>query len=134
MPRKNLNLPTVEIDGQQVPVIKNINARILRRIEHEGYGLEMSNWHTCDTVHCIAGHAVNLCGSQADDLLGTIASQATLIFRAAGESHPPFFSRSYGVVSGTHEARLTANRLALAALRRLAALNPLPDNEPAETS
>jgi len=44
-----------------VPVVENLDAKILAAIEGGGK-LEMDSWHTCKTTHCRAGWAITLAG------------------------------------------------------------------------
>ncbi len=47
-----------------------------------GGSLEMENWHTCETTHCIAGWVTTLAGDAgrvAENLLGTNAAAALII-------------------------------------------------------
>lgn len=55
--------------------------------------LEMKDWHTCDTVHCIAGWAVTLHpqGKQLEQLYGTSVA-AALIFNSCEGYVPNFHS------------------------------------------
>jgi len=58
-----------------LPVIPNLDARILAAIETGPGGLEMRAWHSeCGTTHCRAGWAVKLAGAPAEaleDVIGT---------------------------------------------------------------
>jgi hypothetical protein len=45
-----------------VPVIPDIDRRILGLVESGSGRLDMSQWHTCDTTHCRAGWAITLAG------------------------------------------------------------------------
>ncbi len=46
----------------KVGVDPTLKARILEKVEAEGCKLEMADWHTCETTHCLAGWAVVLSG------------------------------------------------------------------------
>jgi uncharacterized protein YjbI with pentapeptide repeats len=48
--------------GFPIPVIDNIDARILAAISGGGV-LDMAEWHTCGATHCRAGWAVHLAGA-----------------------------------------------------------------------
>ena len=45
-----------------VPVIPDIDARILALVEANPSALDMGSWHSCETTHCRAGWAVHLAG------------------------------------------------------------------------
>jgi len=45
-----------------IPVIPDIDARILAAVEGGSGSLEMGSWHTCETTHCRAGWAIHLAG------------------------------------------------------------------------
>ena len=46
-----------------IPVIENIHVRIYTAVAADPSNLDMTTWHTCDTVHCRAGWVVHLAGS-----------------------------------------------------------------------
>src|SRR5690349_13917122 len=50
-----------------VPVVENLDAKILERISG-GCALDMSQWHTCETTHCRAGWAITLAGERGVEL------------------------------------------------------------------
>ena len=78
------SLDVASLDGAKLPSIAKIDnlfTQIHDRIK-DGCDLEMSCWHTCETVHCIAGWAVVLAGDAgrvAENLLGTNAAGALII-------------------------------------------------------
>ena len=78
------NLSCASLDGAKLPSIAKIDnlfTQIHDRIKNGG-GLEMDSWHTCETMHCIAGWAVVLAGDAgrvAENLLGTNAAGALII-------------------------------------------------------
>ncbi len=86
----DLKLPTVLIDGpawsskRYTPKLDHIDARALAEIE-KGGELNMDDYHFCNSVHCIAGWYIHLCGKQGYDLErefgGTRA--ATMIYEAS---------------------------------------------------
>jgi len=71
------------------PVVPNIDAAILGEIE-AGAGLEMDNWHTCETTHCIAGWAIVLAGKEGRDLEAAVgpAAAGALIYAASNPAAP----------------------------------------------
>ena len=50
-----------------VPVIEQLDAKILARIEANPACFDMRNWH-CGTTHCRAGHAIDLAGEAGYEL------------------------------------------------------------------
>ena len=46
----------------EIPVIENIDRKILDAVTAAGCSLDMSRWHTCATTHCRAGWAIHLAG------------------------------------------------------------------------
>lgn len=65
----------------KIAKIENLFTKILDAI-NSGGDLKMSDWHTCDTTHCIAGWAVSIAGEAgrvAENLLGTSAAGALII-------------------------------------------------------
>ena len=51
----------------KIPNIDNIHQKVLESDSKEG-GLEMGDWHTCDTTHCRAGWVVHLAGKEGYEL------------------------------------------------------------------
>ena len=81
----------------EIPVIENIDAKILAAIEAGG-GLNMWEWHTCETMHCRAGWAVHLAGDAGYALEAKVGTKiaAVLIYRASRPGQDaPDFSESY---------------------------------------
>ena len=78
------NLSCASLDGAKLPSIAKIDnlfTQIHDRIK-DGCDLEMSCWHTCETVHCIAGWAVVLAGDAgrvAESMIYTSAAGALII-------------------------------------------------------
>ena len=65
-------------DANWIPKIKNIHQAIYEAISGDN-ALEMGNWHTCETTHCIAGWVVTLAGEAGkvmEGLMGTPAAAA----------------------------------------------------------
>ena len=78
----------------EVPVVPNLDQRILEALEHGGK-LDMTNWHTCDTTHCRAGWAIHLAGEKGYELekkLGHPAAAGRMIYRASTGRSPHFFA------------------------------------------
>ena len=69
---------------REIPVVENIDAKILAAIEAGGK-LKMTDWHTCKTTHCRAGWAVTLAGEaglKLEEKFGP-AVAGTLIYHAS---------------------------------------------------
>jgi hypothetical protein len=54
-------LRVADLCVDDVPIIENIDSKILAEIEGGGT-LNMSDWHTCETTHCRAGWAITIAG------------------------------------------------------------------------
>ena len=78
----------------EVPVIENLDARILAAISQDGCRLDMATWHGCETTHCRAGWAIHLAGPAGYELeRATNARQAgAAIYRASTGRVPHFFA------------------------------------------
>ena len=91
--RTNLS-DTIKIDPSEIPIIPQIDAKILAAIEAGG-ALNMDAWHTCETTHCRAGWAVHLAGKAGYDLQDKVGPQraGAMIYRASrpGKPAPWFF-------------------------------------------
>jgi hypothetical protein len=93
----------------EVPVVPNLDQRILAAITREGGHLEMSAWHTCETTHCRAGWAIHLAGAAGRELEARVGSEraGAMIYKASTGRVPYFFA---------------SNALALADIQRNSAL------------
>jgi len=86
---------------QDIPVIPNIDAKILAAIDAGGR-LDMSAWHGprdewCGTTHCRAGWAVHLAGEKGKKLQDRVGPHLAglLIYRASRPGMPtPWFFAS----------------------------------------
>lgn len=111
-----LLLSKYNIDDNFVPTIKNINSKILERVQ-DGRNLDMDTVHgdeadqiymgyiddedyietaSCSTTHCIAGWAVHEAGKKGytlEELLGW-STAATLIFAKSGSEIPNFYDEA----------------------------------------
>ena len=96
-----------------VPVVENLDAKILQAIEAGG-ALDMSTWHSCETTHCRAGWAIHLAGPDGYALeakLGGPELAGRAIYRASTGRSPYFY---------------TTNERALEDIRRCAAEDAAP--------
>jgi hypothetical protein len=110
-----------------VPVVEDLDAKILARITAAPESFHMSDWHTnregtpvvaeagastCGTTHCRAGHAIELAGAAGYALERAISPAAAggLIYILSTGRHPDFYSNT---------------ETALADIRRCAAVGPL---------
>jgi uncharacterized protein YjbI with pentapeptide repeats len=90
------NLETLaKVDPKDIPVVENIDAKILAAIEAGGT-LNMGSWHTCETTHCRAGWAIHLAGEAGYALEKRFGPQhaGAMIYRASrpGQHAPHFFA------------------------------------------
>ena len=83
------NLRSADLSGAKIPVIANIDAKILEAITAGG-ALQMDQWHTCETTHCRAGWAIHLAGEPGRALEVAIGSNAAgaLIYAASRPRKP----------------------------------------------
>jgi len=80
-----------------VPVVENLDSRILQAVTVGGGKLDMGAWHTCETTHCRAGWAVHLAGAAGYELerkLGDPMLAGRAIYRASTGRVPHFFATS----------------------------------------
>ncbi len=95
----------------EVPVVENLDAKILGVVTDGGGVLDMSDWHTCDTTHCRAGWAITLAGkdgAKLEEEHGPYRAGA-MIYRASTGRVPHFFaSDSDALEDIKREAALSA--------------------------
>lgn len=97
------------LEDEHVPVVPKLASRILAIVESGEGALEMGQWHTCGTTHCLAGWAVHLAGDAGYALEAEFSNEeraGSLIWFASTGSIPCFW---------------VSNEEALADLRRRAA-------------
>jgi hypothetical protein len=94
-----------------VPVVEQIDARILEQISKPGCVLDMSQWHggedydngtACGTTHCRAGWAVMLAGADGLRLereLGSAERAAQAIYLASTGRVPHFYANNEGALA-----------------------------------
>jgi hypothetical protein len=78
-----------------VPVVENLDAKILARVESGEGKLDMSTWHSCETTHCRAGWAIHLAGKagyELEEKLGDPQYAGRAIYRASTGRSPHFFA------------------------------------------
>ena len=79
-----------------VPVVKDIDAKILAAVESGKGKLEMGSWHYCETTHCRAGWAITLAGEAGktlEDDRGPFHAGVAIYLASTGRA-PHFFDRS----------------------------------------
>ena len=97
--------------GYAIPVVADLDARMLAAVEASPDALEMARWHTCETTHCRAGWAITLAGVAGRELearIGSSAAGALIYVASTGRGQVPNWYAS--------------NEDALADIRRCAAL------------
>lgn len=85
------------LDGTKfsgVPVVKQLDQRILAILESGRGELCMGDWHTCQTTHCRAGWAVMLAGEAGQILEQQLGAETagTLIYAVSEGYVPDFFA------------------------------------------
>ena len=78
-----------------VPVVKDLEKKILKQIESNPACFDMDSWHSeCGTVHCLAGWTIALAGEEGKKLeLDLHTSTAgTLIYQKSEGFVPDFYS------------------------------------------
>ena len=77
-----------------VPVIEQLDRKILDAVTNGGGSLEMGSWHRCDTTHCRAGWAIHLAGKPGYDLEHKYGSQhaGRMLYIASTGRAPHFFA------------------------------------------
>lgn len=90
------NLSGADLSGANLPPVRqvdNLKLSILSAINAEGCALKMDRWHTCNTVHCLAGWAVTLHpeGQELENKFGTNVAGA-IIFNACCGEVPDFYA------------------------------------------
>ena len=94
----DVNLSDVNLSDAIFPPLAeiqkiSIRSMICNRVCDNPDALNMESWHTCDTVHCIAGWAVTLHpqGRLLEAIYGTSAAAALILHVCEGEV-PDFYS------------------------------------------
>ncbi len=80
----------------EVPVVPELDRKILTAIDGGTGGLNMSTWHSCETTHCRAGWAVHLAGEAGyaleKALGGSTRRAGALIYKCSVGYVPHFFA------------------------------------------
>lgn len=90
-----------------IPVILDLDAKILALVEADDTALDMSDWHTCETTHCRAGWAITLAGEagkRLEDQFGPAAAGA-LIYAASCPDLPipDFYTSNEAAIADMRE-------------------------------
>ena len=81
----------------EVPYVKNLDQKILERLELGKGELDMGVWHGCETTHCRAGWAITLAGSKGlalEKMFGSGTAGALLYAKAYPDLPIPNFFAS----------------------------------------
>ena len=57
-----------EFKVPKVPIIPNIHKKVYAAVTAPNHGLDMGDWHTCETTHCRGGWVVTLAGEAGKEL------------------------------------------------------------------
>ena len=77
----------------KVPVVENLDKKVLKAVGKAGENLNMEDWH-CGTTHCRAGWAITLAGEEGKKLESVLGSKLAgrYIYEAStGRVAPRFF-------------------------------------------
>jgi hypothetical protein len=95
------NLSNANLAGVNgFPIIRPVadfRGSLLAAVSAKGCNIDMGNWHTCETVHCLAGWIVTIHpeGKLLESIYCTSAA-AALILHACGEQIPDFHDTGEG--------------------------------------
>ena len=131
--RQRLRAERFRARNPDVPVIPDLDARILGIIDSGKGQLRMSSWHTCKTTHCRAGLAITLAGAAGaalEDKHGPHRA-GMMIYRASTGGMPAFFrERPAGIGGIANRRRCKCNRERTARIGRTPALRPRRFRQP----
>jgi hypothetical protein len=88
-----------------VPVIENLDHKILEAVSATGCSLDMSQWHKCETTHCRAGWAITLAGDagkELEDRVGPFRA-GCMLYRASTGRVPHFFATTQDALDDLRE-------------------------------
>lgn len=80
--------------GDRVPQFKNLDGKISNDISLNGFSLNMSTWHTCETTHCMAGFCEFYAGEKGKELVKYFdhwLTGAMIYFKSTGRI-PDFYA------------------------------------------
>ena len=90
------NLAYANLAGAtNLPIASDASARLLAVAQAalaSDNALEMSQWHTCDTTHCISGWAQHLGGSIAELLYQQMGADVAGLMLLGVEAHSYFYA------------------------------------------
>jgi len=100
------NLSAANMRGAKVPkapAVENLCALILETILNNG--LDMSDWHTCGTAHCLAGWAVKLAGEEGLEIENKLLTNAAgaLIWHESIGKIPNFYASNEDAIKFLEE-------------------------------
>jgi uncharacterized protein YjbI with pentapeptide repeats len=81
----------------QILVVDGFVQQVAERVQQTGCSIDMATWHTCNTVHCLAGWITTI--HPQGKLLESIyecGTAAALILNASGLSIPDFYDTNDG--------------------------------------
>jgi hypothetical protein len=79
----------LKVNGAEIPVLQDIDAKILAAVGPNAEHLDMKRWH-CGTSHCRAGWAITLCGKAGKKLeMATSSEMAGALIYAASRPGIP---------------------------------------------
>jgi hypothetical protein len=83
-----------------VPVIEQLDAKILAAVENGAGKLDMSRWHSCQTTHCRAGWAITLAGDAGKALEEKYGPHhaGRMLYIASTGRVPHFFADNAGAM------------------------------------
>jgi hypothetical protein len=84
-----------------VPVIEQLDAKILAAVESGAGKLDMSRWHSCQTTHCRAGWAITLAGDAGKALEEKYGPHhaGRMLYIASTGRVPHFFADNEGALA-----------------------------------
>jgi len=88
-----------------VPVIEQLDAKILAALESGAGTLDMSTWHRCETTHCRAGWAIALAGDAGAALEQRFGAEdaGRRIYLASTGRVPDFFANNEDALADMRE-------------------------------
>ena len=85
-----LSASTIFSKIKSIDPIEKIYTKLLAKITSQGCYLDMSTWHTCETVHCEAGWIVTMhpMGIELENFFGSTPFAAKLILQKSAPNMP----------------------------------------------